>query len=127
VVDATVTVVLVEVRNDLGISTCRESMPGPCKGLSELAVVVDLSVEYHDHGTVLIEYRLVPGFEIYDCKALNAQTDAVFYERAPGIRAAMLEDLTHALDQEGVDRTFKRYLARDSTQRRLHSPGSPAP
>ncbi len=75
VTDEMQTVLLVRVRDRLGVAACAESMPGSLELRSKLTEVVDLAVEHDDDAAVFVVDRLVAGLEVDNTQALNAQAN----------------------------------------------------
>jgi hypothetical protein len=101
--DAVDAVLLVEVRDDLGVAVCRQRVPARDELLAQLAVVVDLAVQDDRDGAVLVEDRLVAGGEVDHAQALDPQRDVGGAEDPARVRPAVLEARAHALGQLRVD------------------------
>ena len=84
----------------------------------ELAIVVDLAVQDHDHRSILVLDRLVPGLQVDHPKALDAEADPGLDERPSRVRAAMLDGGAHPLEQRWIDAALRRYLSGDATHER---------
>ena len=54
-------VLFIAVHQHLGVGICGKGMPRSYKLLTDLTVVVYLSVEHQHHASVLVEYGLIPG------------------------------------------------------------------
>ena len=110
---------LVEVRDHLGVALGREAVAARAQLVAQLAEVVDLAVEHDDDRAVLVGDRLIAGDEVDDSQPLDAETDAVVEKHAPRVRPAMLERGAHPLQQLPIHRPCLRrhHLSDDPTHR----------
>ena len=79
----------------------RNVCPSRSQRGAQLAVVVDLAVEDHPDGAVLVGDRLVAGRDVDDAQAPHAERDAVLDVEALVVRSAVADDVAHALQQRG--------------------------
>src|SRR5664280_119341 len=83
-------VLLVEVRDHLGVAVAREAVTLGRELRPQLAVVVDLAVLRDPDAAVLVRQRLVARLQIDDRKAPRRDTDAAAQECALAIGTCLL-------------------------------------
>ena len=82
----------------------RKRWPRRAQLVAQVAEVVDLAVEDHDHRAVLVEHRLVAGVEVDDGKARVREADARRQVHALAVRTAMPLGPVHPLEEQPLDR-----------------------
>src|SRR6185312_3142243 len=88
----------------LGVTLRREPVAALNQSAAQLAVVVDLAVEYDDLRAVLVENRLMSPREIDDAQAAHAEADGALGPNALIVRAAMTNGVAHRANRCRVDR-----------------------
>src|SRR4051794_11678426 len=76
----------------------RKNVPGGLELFSQLAVIVDLAIEDHPYGCILVAHGLVAGGKVDDCKPAEAQCDVCRKMESTVIRAAVLDTGRHIPD-----------------------------
>jgi hypothetical protein len=89
--------VLIEVRQDLGVAPAPEVMPGLLELLAQFQVVVELAVLDRPDGTVLVPERLVSARDVDDAQTPRSERDARGEIRPSIVRASMRHDVGHAI------------------------------
>ena len=89
------------VDEHLGVAVGVERVPGRRELAAQALEVVDLAVEHHHHGAVLVEERLRAAGEVDDAQAAVAETDAPGDVEALGVGAAVGDDPRHPLQHVG--------------------------
>ena len=74
-------------------------MPVRFQLCAQLAEVVDLAVEHDPDGTVFVVDGLMASGEVDDAQPPHPERDAVVHPHPFVIRAAMADDLAHAVDE----------------------------
>ena len=88
------------LRVDLGA----EPVPAPQEVATQLAVVVDLSVEDHHHVARLVVDGLRSVLDVDDGEPLRPERHAILHMHAARVRSAMLHRRAHPVHERGVDR-----------------------
>src|SRR5580692_9934042 len=70
---------------------------------TQLWKVVNLAVEDHPDGSILVEHWLVASRQVDDTEAAHSQPSAVFDEDSFVIRSAVHDGLAHAVDCAGLN------------------------
>jgi hypothetical protein len=97
--------VLVTVHQDLRVAGAPKDVAPGHELRSQIAVIVNLTVEHDDDGGVLVEKRLVSArAQIDDRQAAHADPDVAFDQRAIVVRAAMADAGRHRLHRGRADR-----------------------
>ena len=69
-------------------------------------MIVDLAVERHPDRAVFVGHRLVPAAQIHDAQPTMTEADGAAHDDALIVRAAMLQQPAHALEERGVHRAL---------------------
>src|SRR5664280_2000374 len=101
-------VLLVEVRDHLGVAVAREAVTLGRELRPQLAVVVDLAVLRDPDATVLVRQRLVARLQVDDRKAPRRDTDAAVEESTLAIGASVHELGVHRGQLGRVDAASSR-------------------
>ncbi len=99
----------VQVNQHLRIALRAEPVSAASQGSAQVAIIVDLAVEHHPHGSVFVRDGLPAHGQIDDAEAPHAHAHAPVNPVALVIRAAMPDLVAHRLDlrQIGVRRPQK--------------------
>ena len=95
---------LVAVDDDLRVGARGEAVPPGCERLSQLGEVVDLAVEHHGDGAVLVEHRLVACRQIDDAEPPVPEPHPGADVEAVGVGAPMPQLRRHAAQEPAVHR-----------------------
>ena len=90
---------LVEVREHFGVTPAREPMTVAAKLVTELTVVVELTVLRSPNRVVFVGERLVPSLDVDDAEAPNTNRDTVGQVCAAIVRATMRHNVRHSLER----------------------------
>ena len=112
-------VLLVEVRQDLGVAAAREAVPAAPQVLTDRGVVVELAVLDRPDRAVLVREGLVPALDVDDAEAACTDRRARRDVRAAVVRATVRHRVGHAV--EDVVRHDAPWLAP-----KLNNPANPA-
>ena len=102
-------VLLVDVRDDRGVTGARHLMAALGEAPPDVLEVVQLAVEDADDVTGLVERRLVAGREVDDLQAPMTEHAASECGDAARVRAAVDERVGHTGDDVRVGRSGGRY------------------
>src|SRR5205814_1142289 len=94
-----VAVLLVGVRDDLGVGSGAEAVAAALQLRAQFAEVVDLAIEDDRDALVLVADGLVPGLEVDDSQPARHQADAGTEVVAGAIRTAMDQRIPEAPEQ----------------------------
>jgi hypothetical protein len=112
-------VLLVEVREDLGVAAAAEHVAAIPQPLAQRGVVVDLTVLRRPDATALVRERLVAALDVDDREAPGAERAAVGRDEARVVGPAVLHDVGHrpqdVLGQGGCCASVQAEGAGDST------------
>src|SRR5947208_17146080 len=97
--------VFVQVDDDFGVAESGERMTAGDQLLTKRLIVVDLAIEHHPHGTVLIADRLLAALEIDDAEPAHAETDVAADKDAVIVRTAIDDRIAHVVHVLRSDRT----------------------
>ena len=117
--DARLAVLLVQVHEHFRVRRRREPVPLRQELGGQLPVVVDLAVEDHPDGSVLVGQRLVPGLEVDDTETPHPDAEGAVRVEAAAVGPAVREHLPHpakrlqiggpgGIDVEGAEDTAHR-------------------
>src|SRR5207244_2408078 len=101
------TSLLVRMNDRLGVGTGPELMTASLQLLSQLEVVVDLTVQDRMHPSRLVRDRLMSVGDVDDAEPACSERDALFDDAARVIGAAMDDRVRHALDDPMQLRSLK--------------------
>ena len=106
----------VGVNNNFGVRIRAKEMAARFEILAQLTEIVDLAIEDHADGLVLVEDRLAASGKVDDGEPPHAQRDAVAKVQPFRIRPAMDDRRAHGakLFHRRRDRGLKRSYARDA-------------
>jgi hypothetical protein len=103
------------VNNHLCITVRRKNMTTTTQLLSQLHVVVNLTIQNNHNRIILIEDRLITRLQIDDSQPLHTKTDTLIQKDATRIRTTMPHHVTHRLHQFPSNGTLSRDLAGNPT------------
>src|SRR5581483_1762313 len=97
-----------------GIAVGDETMAARNQVLPQFLVIVDLAVEYHPNGAVLVRDRLVAGAQIDDAEAAHADAARPVYMKAFIVGAAMANAVAHRTNLRDADVRPRQQLSCDT-------------
>jgi hypothetical protein len=80
----------------------RKSVAGASQFLAQLHVVVDLAVEDYGEGSVLVEYRLLPGIYVDDGETTRSERHSRSFPISLGVRTAVTQALGHRFQDSSM-------------------------
>jgi hypothetical protein len=101
------------VKQNLGVAVRAKAMSGSLERVTELSIVVDLSVLDDVQRAVLVRDRLIARLEVDDREPSRRECDPVVAELAEAVGAAMHERSAHGDDTVGNCRAVCRHDAAD--------------
>ena len=93
--DAVVAEIFVEVHQHLGVARRGERMPASLETISQLAIVVDLSVQHDQHAAVFVGDRLPSAGQIDDAQAAHPDRGVSVDIHALVVGTPMADALEH--------------------------------
>ena len=91
-------VLLPQVNDDFRIRRRPEPVALRLQLVTQLAVVVDLTVEDYRYAAILIRDRLMAGLQIDDGEAAHAERDRIVHQQTVVVRTAVHQRVAHPLD-----------------------------
>ncbi len=96
-------VLLVEMDDHLTIAFGAQAVPARQQPLAQLAIVVDLAVEYRQHTAILICDRLVAARDVDNAESSHPERDARLDVRAALVGTAVNDRVCHAAQTRLVE------------------------
>src|SRR5580693_9563249 len=94
--DASATVLFVEMNDRLRVRVSAESMTGCNQSFAQDQMIVDFPVEHDPYRAVFVAKRLISRGQIYDAEAADSQSDPAVEISTIVVRTAMSHGVTHS-------------------------------